>query len=268
MPEFLNTQQGALPAAADSVSATSGAIGTYGSYVQITASAPSDLAVTGIATHPGGFSPNTYMTMEVAHGAGGSEVALAEFGGWVSMLSGSWFPDSPSGVIPALIPVKTITSGTRIACRVMRGDSGNTQSCAVTYVGLPLDGNLETTTSPLRVTAFVSATSGGSAWTSGSWVQVNASTSAAWVINHLVTAISASSGFLEVGLGTGAGGAETEIAAFATYSQSSLSGNPNAEPLGLLLDNIAAATRVAVRLRADAASLSANILFGYYHKPL
>jgi hypothetical protein len=139
----------------------------------------------------------------------------------------------------------------------------------MTYVGLPLGGDLETTTSPLRATTFVFPTSGGSAWTSGSWVQVEAATSAAWVINHLVSVLSTSAGFLEVGLGTGAGGSEVEVASFATYSNSSnLCGNPRAEPLGLLFDNIASGVRVAVRLRADSSSLSSNILFGYYHKPL
>lgn len=267
MPEFLTQAQGALPAAAASVLVGgAGAADTYGAWAQVVAAAPSDLAVTAATSTPGGFNAGAYFTHNIGTGAGGAEVSLAEFGGYYKLASGTWSSDPAYKLIPAQIPVSGVTSGTRIAVRSMRGDATTDNfNAAITYVAMPIAGDLETTTSPLRITAStVAVTAGGSAWTDGSWAQITASTSAAWVVNHLVGACESTRDF-ELSLSTGAGGAEVVVSRFASQFGN---GHPMADALGVLFDNIAASTRVAARVSSHVGGEVLSLRIGYYHKPL
>ena len=131
MPEFLNTAQGVLPSAANGAAPTSGDFG-YGAYTQITASAPSDLAVTGaMQVGTSGFHEGAYTVLQVARGAAGSEVAMAEFAGFNHLVSGGFVPDPHGCFFPAGIPIKTITSGTRIAVRMNYGSFAVSFSVAI-----------------------------------------------------------------------------------------------------------------------------------------
>lgn len=267
MPEFLNQAQATLPSGADYVTPTSGTA-AYGSYTQVVASAPRDLAVTGIEQTPfGGFTEGGHTVVDVAHGAAASEVVLAEFAGWENVVSGTWSPDGHGAFTTAGIPIKTITSGTRIAVRVFYSSFAIQLGIAVAYVGVPLGGDLETTTSKLTGILTSTVTSGGSAWASGSYVQVTASTSAAWVVNHIASnSASGVSGLNEMSIATGAAASEVEIAVIPGRPAGAF--NPRADALGLMLDNIAASARVALRHRHEVATQTVNVWIGYYAKPL
>lgn len=267
MPEFLNTTQAVLPAAADRVTVTSGAIHTFGSYAELTSSAPSDLAVSGVMQVPGsGFTEHAYTILAVATGAAASEVELFRLVGWNVMASTTWLPDPHGACTPLGIPIGTVTSGTRIAARMQYGDSSQSFGVAITYVTMPLDGDLETTATALDDPVFVSVTSGGSAWANGSYVEYTASTAAAWVINHIACSNSASNGFNEIGIATGAAASEVEICAIpGNPAQPS---NHKTDALGILHDNVAASTRVAVRHRHSVASQTLFVWLANYNKPL
>jgi len=266
---FLNTAQGALPAAANSVSVTSGAIDTNGAYSQIAAAAPADLAISGVVWTPSsGFNEDASVVIRIAQGAAASEVDIASFVGFNNMISTVWTPDPHGAFTPAKIPNESVTSGTRIAARIQYGDAAESFAVAVTYVGIPLAGDMETTASDLTGTLLNSLTSGSSSYANGSWTQLTASTSAAWVVNHFATGVGpATAGSAEIAIGTGAAASEVEISAFSTQAVGGYL--PRTDALGLLLDNIAASTRVALRMRHAAASAqTVQALIGYYLKPL
>lgn len=267
MPEFLNTAQGCFPSAAANVTATGSGAGAYGSWVELAASAPSDLAVSGVTTGVfSGFIDAGYVVVNIGSGAAGSEVSLAEFAGYVATFVGFTLGNEGC-IIPALIPCKTITSGTRIAGRVKRGDGAQNLAFAVSYVGLPLSGNLETTTADLSHSAMVNVTSSGTAWNNGSYAEIEASTAAAWVLNHMML-VGGTTGEFELGIATGAAGSESEVMAWPTYGGSANFEIPHTNRVGVLFDNIGSGVRVAVRLRDSQTSNTRSTILSYYPKPL
>jgi hypothetical protein len=268
--EVLKSSLLVFPAAADSVTlASDGGANTYGTWVELVASAPSNLFIAGITL--GDFHTNVenyYGDIQVGHGGAGSEVALATFG-FLLVNLGIQAIDGNVGVILAGIPVSGISSGDRIAVR-MRVGSGNNRTYKVSGLFLPnpITGTLETTSKALKCTDVVTATSGGSAWTSGSWVEVFSSTVAALVINHLVIGIV---GFVtssvEIDIGVGPAASEVVIYTYKAPTNA-LANVPCLFQLPILLDNIGNGVRVAVRSRCSIASQAIATRLGYYEKPL
>lgn len=264
---FLNQAQGALPAAANAIAVTSGSHSVKGAYTTIAASAPSDLAISGLVYSPGsGFTTNGFVAAFVAGGAAGSEVDVAAFVGFTFMASGTYTTDNARGsVITNPIPNESITSGTRISVAIQFGDHAETHNISLLYIGLPIAGDIETTTADLTAFLTTTLTSGSSSYANGSWDQLIASTSGDFVVSGFATKqVPAAAGSSEIAVGTGAAASEVEISAFSIYTHGVYA--PNSDEFNLLLDNIAGSTRVALRMR-HAHSSSQTIwtwMAGYY----
>lgn len=268
---FVDNAQLTFPSAASSVTLTpSGTAHVYGAWAEIAASAPSDLLLTGIDVKPDGSNNDSYVDIEIGVGPAGSEVGISTFGFHPRGLGGFVSTDSLLSNIRASIPVSGISSGDRIAARIRRGTtSAATIPVAVHAIAAPLDGDLETTAQPLQITAQeISASAHATTpWTSGAWVELIASTAAAIVINHLVARGSDSGQPFEIDIGVGAAGSEVVVATVPGQGGGWPTGT-GVHELPVLFDNIAAASRVALRARSNAANTNFALRLGYYEKPL
>ncbi len=270
--EHLNSPTNSLPAGADPVTVTpSGTADTYGSWVEITSSAPSDLFIAGIVFRdPTAGNITTYVDVQIGKGAAGSETVVATFGVYTRELF-AIIPTPRLGQVLAGAPISGISSGDRIAARCrLKSTSVTTFQVAVLTLPNPITGTLETTANPLKVVpdgSSLSYTCSATPWADSAWQQITASTAAAWIVNHL-TCHSDAAGEVEIQLGTGASGSETPVYTLRTRIDS-LYDYPSLENLPILFDNIASGARVAFRCRSSTASHALDgIRVGYYELPL
>lgn len=263
--EYLNSPIASLPDAADPINiAGSGTGDVYGSWAEISASAPSNMFIAGLALNdPNAGVLNSYIDIQVGKGAAGSESVLATFGGYVREIFANT-PPPRHGQFLCGMPISGISSGNRIAAR-MRLNNTNASNYGVSllYLPNPITGTLETTNNPLQTTTGITSfTTSGTPWANAAWVQITASTSAAWIINHIIRG-SDDAGEIEIDIGTGGAGAEAVIYTLRTR----VTGPYNflgVENLPILLNNIGNGVRVAIRVRSSRASHALNLRLGYY----
>lgn len=93
---------------------SSASANTYGSWVEMSASAPADLFIVGVRLRPTGATV-TYVTLDIGTGAGGAESSIGEvpFGGFDGGADSGL--QGYTVMFPFSVPV---ASGTRIAARV------------------------------------------------------------------------------------------------------------------------------------------------------
>ena len=113
----------------------------------------------------------------------------------------------------------------------------------------------------------VTVTPSTTAWANSAWVQVTAATASAIVASGLVVGGGGVTEY-EFDIGKGAAGSETVVATIPGDNKSA-AGAPRWLPLPIPVDNIATATRVAVRVRqALTTATTFTVKLGFYTKPL
>ena len=219
---------------------------TKGSWTQLISSTSGDatfvvVEVTGVQTS----TVDTATLLDIGTGASGSEVALipdvavggaASIGGGVARFAFQ-------------VPIK-IASGTRISARIQSVvTGGKTATVAIWTFNM---GDFAYAPTAVDVIGTSTATSAGTAMSgsSGTWVQITASTANAYKAVVLVPSTSASAiGTINVKytLGTGASGSEVEVGqTFASYTNSeALSTFPRWGQL--ICGAIPSGTRISVR---------------------
>jgi hypothetical protein len=270
--ETLNSMQQCIPDDVAGVSvAPSGVSGTFGAWVQLSASMSSAACLTGITIKCTTNEISTAVTswdMRVGKGAAGVETVVCYFPSRRRFTAGPVYQTTPRlDVVPASIPVTGISSSDRVAIGFRTYNSSVIAVAgAALWVPNPISGTLETTASPLLPSADVAITSSATPWASSSYSQLFASTSAAIVVNSIDCDDGTSAGDCEVDVATGAAASETVVLTVRAH--------PGQDKiiqttfLGVLFDNIAATTRVALRARHELASQSLTLRVGYYEKPL
>jgi len=268
-------RQYTAPAGADAVAITpAGTAWANSAYVQLLAATPVACVLTGVTVYTAhGSSDATAYDFEVdiATGVAAAEVVIATVRGFNRLI----FTSGQSGhsqYIGLRIPIDNIAAGARLSTRLRKNDTNtsNLWKVAVTFFQKPL-----TTTTLLTAVAqktlppaaaSVTVTAGSPAWAGGAWVQLRAASGAALVITGLVAGNPSSSEEMELDLGTGGAGSEVIITTLRLFS--STQGFPSHLMLPNPLDNIAASTRVAARLRSATASTTVQVSLMVLDKPL
>jgi hypothetical protein len=270
----LADRQYAAPAAAANVTLTPpGSSWGNSAWVTLLASTPSACVLTGIvlATNWGdGSSVANSWEVDVGTGAAGSEGVIATVKGVIRGIFGQY--GDPELWIPTGIGIDNIASGVRLAARI-RIDSTNTTtwSCAATYVRKPLTGTALTTAQPLlplpAAGAAVTVTAHATAWLSGTWVQIRSASGAALVIVTVIFDQTSSNVEYELDLGTGGAGSEVVITTLRQVGVGDMAVF-GLLPLRVPLDNVAASTRIAARIRASTGSAAGRVALSVIEKPL
>ena len=169
------------------------------------------------------------------------------------------------------IPIDNIASGVRLSARLRKNNTNLTAwTVAITYLQKPLTSTLLTTVVAQKAippaAAGVTVTAGSPAWANGTWAQLRAAAGAALVLTGVVLGPSANNVEYELDFGTGGAGTETVITTIRVTSSNS--GCPSFFLLPTPLDNVAASTRLAVRLRSATASATVNVGLMVVEKPL
>jgi hypothetical protein len=233
--------------------------------VELAASAASAYLLTGIIPRIGSTATFDF-EVDVGTGGAGSETVIATVSGRSDAVLGGIGAITRIG-LP--IPVDNIASSARIATRIRKSDTNTTAwNIAIQLAAKPITGSLLTTAHVSKVqpsaAAHLDVATGGSAWVSGSWVQLVASTSAAWVIWG-VSVYNVSSGDCEIDIGTGGAGSEVVI---DTIRSGGAAGRAwwisKANPLS----NIASSVRVAIRSRRDTTPNNIKVSVTYFELPL
>jgi len=129
---------------------------------------------------------------------------------------------------------------------------------------------------PVPCNTAVSPTTGATADTFGSWVQLMASTPSnqfidfhrAVLVNPLVNPMPGD-GVYHVEIGVGASGAEVRISEFRFYIDTVSGNNLPRHPLEIMSPRIAPGSRVAVRVKRSVAGAAAvDLQFGYHAYPV
>jgi hypothetical protein len=213
------------------------------------------------------WAPNTFtgdFEIEVATGGAGAEAPIGVLKGWANrILDGA----GEQAVMALPIPIDALTVGTRVSYRLRKsGTSTTAWNAAFTSIVKPITGVLLSTTNLSKclpaAAAPTSTTSGGSAWASGSYVQMTATAAAALVVFGV---LAQGTTYWEFDLATGGAGAETVI---TTVSGDETAHAAGYVPLPNPLDNIASSARVAVRSRGNNASQTQRFALNYFEKPL
>jgi len=269
----LNDLQRAAPAAGANVTLTpSGTAWTSSAWVELIAAVGADSILTGlvVSTAWGNSSVvDNHWEIDVATGAAASEVVIATFKGRIRGI----FSDVQDSTqwIPTVLGIDAIANGARLSARIRTGSTDTTVwTCAATYIHKPLSGTILTTAQPLialpAAAAAVSVTASGTPWANGAWVELRAASGAALVLTGIVLSAD-TSGECEFDLGTGGSGSETVITTVRIVAEGA-STYFGTYPLSVPLDNIAASTRIAARLRHATASAGGMVALMGFEKPL
>jgi hypothetical protein len=257
---LLPDRQYTAPSAADAVAITpAGTAWANSAYVTLLAATPAACVLTGVTlftTHGAGASVSYDAEVDIATGAAGAETVIATIRGYNRQLFTSG-AIGPTFYYRLPIPIDNLATGVRVAARLRKNDTNATPwTVAITYLQKPLvSTSLLTTTAVQKVIppAAVGVTvTAGAVWVSGSWATLRSATGAALVVTGIVIGAPSTAGECELDLGTGAAGSET------VRTTLRLAGTNQAFPAQVMLPNplegLAAATRVAARLRHSTAS--------------
>lgn len=245
-----------LPSAANGLSLVpSATIWTWGSWVELTSSAPSALFPAYLAALPNNGNTVAQVSAEfqVGVGAAGNERVVAHLR--VRVMADQW---GPMSTFPLGVLFSSIAAGSRVALRVRHGVAGDTDAyrTALGYYAATGGATGWTTTPPLVAPtggSFVTVTSGGAAWAFGSWVEVlpAAMVPTAIMLTGIVpTAIGVPH---EIQIGAGAAGAESSLITlpYATSAGGGDGFNYLRFPRPIC---ISAGTRISVRSRSGTPS--------------
>jgi hypothetical protein len=272
---LLPDQQYTAPSAANAVSITPNASAWVDSaYVELLAATPSACVLTGVTVYTAdgasGFSTSNDAEVDIATGAAGSETVIATIRVHNNrVFSGDHHGPTNACLLP--IPIDNIGSGVRLSARLRKNSTTTTAwAVAITYLRKPLTTTKLTTAVVQKVlpsaAVGVTVTAGGSAWTSGSWAQLRSASGSALVIVGIVFGAPSASTDFELDLGTGGAGSETVITTLRLNVSNQ--GMPSVLMLPNPLDNVAASTRLAARLRCASASHTMLVSVMVFEKPL
>lgn len=265
--QWTTNAQKVSPSAATGVSVTpSGTAWANSAWVELDAAVAASSVLTSVMVD----NANVGVEFEVDIGTGGSgsETAIATVRGAsvdnVGNIGNLIFP----------IPIDNIANGDRLSVRMRKsGTSTSAWLFAVTYLLKPITGTLLTTASPLlsapAAAAGIAVTS-GTAWVSGSWVQIFSSTPAALVLVGVQAKSPVANADFEIDIGTGGAGSETAITTLRYNWNSTAFGGGCPLVLWFLtpLDNIATSTRVSARARCSQSTKVVTLALLYHEKPL
>ncbi len=257
------------PAAASGVSVTpSASAWVNSSWVTLQASTDAGWVLTNLIVGPDSLAVLEEFEIDVGTGAAASEVVVTTFKG----IYEKTFYVSP-GILPLPLPLDHIAAGQRVAVRMRKSTtSTDPWTIAAQFYKQPIDGIIQTTTTPQKVypaaaiTALVVSGAPGS-WANTAWVQLMASTSTAIVIVGVVPPTGVGTSW-EVDLGIGGAGSEVALTT-VRLNKNSLAGSdgPQVVPFYAPLDAIPISTRVAVRARSLGGG-DMRFAFVYLEKPL
>jgi hypothetical protein len=261
------------PAAADPVELTPNASAWGNSaWVELLASASTDLVATGIIVLPGNDNVAKDFEIDIGTGAMSSEVVVTTFRGSYGD------PEHANpGYMPLPIALDNILSGERVAARMRKSNTGATPTwfVAMTYYKKPLVGEFLTSAKPQKcvpsAATSTSLTTGASAWANSTWTQMVASTSASLVLTGIAVKLLSLDMSWEVDIGIGAAAAETVLTTIRFHHTGiSTVDGPSYFPLYHPLDNIPVSSRIAARTRSESSSGSRTLTCAltYLEKPL
>lgn len=268
-PARLADRQFIAPPAANSIAITpAGTAWANSAFVELLAAAASAIALTGVTVYSArtGGSFAFDVEVDIATGAAGAEVVIATVRGYVRQVF-SPFGGAVSMTCILPIPINNIAAGSRVAARLRKNDTDTTTpwKVAMSYVVSPATLPLLTTSQPQKTlpsaAVGVTVTTSTTAWTSGAWAQLRAATGPALIIVGVVLGGPNASADYELDLGTGGAGAETVITTIRATCTTT------ATPAWLMLptplNNVAASTRLAARLRhsgTGAATMTVSLM--------
>ncbi|MGE4132336.1 MAG: hypothetical protein AB7F86_11910 [Bdellovibrionales bacterium] len=265
LAEYTLSPQKTAPSASAMVGvAGSGTAWGNSGWVQVIASTSAAIVITGVVVDA---QVSAEFEIDVGRGTAGSEVVVGTLSGTrKSAAGGPWWLQFP-------IAIDNIGAGQRVAIRFRRGTTTTTAwNFRLTYYEKPLlGGTIATTSQASKVmpsaSAGTSVTPSGTAWVSGAWAQVTASTANAIVLGGISVQPPAAAEY-EIDVGTGAAGFETVVATFRDITGNA-NGGPYYKVLKPPLDNIASGTRVALRIRASTTTTTAHpVKLIYYDSPV
>lgn len=239
-----------LPNAALGVSVTpSGTAWTASSWVQLTASATTNMVLAGFSLNGSGWT-NTEFEIEFGTGAASSEVVVARLRATISTVA-----QHNSFTFP--VPLNVVSAGQRVSVRVK---AGNTNTTAVRVALAYYDGTSYDSTNVTQNTTNVYPTTGaagigvatnGTAWANTAWQQLTASTATDILLTGIQFVPAGTACDFEIDIGTGTSGAETVIHTVRGRYDSAIGWIQNSFPMPVKVN---AGTRVAFRIRRNGAS--------------
>lgn len=273
MPTYqsVTNAQFTAPSAADGIALTpSGVAWTNGAYATILASISSDAVLTGVNVRTTN-NQDIDFEIDIATGAAASEVVIATIKGFSRGAATTLADDQ--GQFIFTIPIDAIANGARLSARIRHSTTDvTTWLVSLTYYKKPIVGTLDVSATKTKVVpsaaALLSLTSGAASWGNGAYVQLIASTAAAWVIDGII-ALETSNGLeFEIDIATGGAGSEVVVYTIRGF-RAVLVGGFGYCPLPNPFDGIGSGVRVAARSRANSAgSIGCLLGLSYREKPL
>lgn len=270
---FANKAQSSAPVAADGVILTSSGVawGNPAAFTTVLASISGASILSGVVIRPtfASGSNDWDNEIDIATGGVGSEVVISTIRFTYKDLF-SIGSTCGSGHLPLPIGIDNIANNARISAR-MRSNTASAFTCALSilYLSKPISGQNTYLTTAQPVTSIPAATAGPTLTTpdgvfgNSAYVQIRAAAGNAVVL--IAATFNGVAGYFEIDIATGTGGAEVVITTIHFRAE-------NVEtPCWFVfpnpLDNIAAATRIAARIRGNAV---ASLRFGLLaiEKPL
>jgi hypothetical protein len=272
----LANRQYTAPSAADAVSITPAAVAwTNSAYAELLAATSATCVLTGVTVHTthGVSSSVAYdFEVDIATGAAGAEVVIATVRGYNARSFASVGNTGPTLCYTLPIPIDNIASGARLSARLRKNNTATTPvwMVAIAYLQKPLASTILTTAVAQKAlppaAVGVTVTANATPWANGAWVQLRAASGAALVITGVVFGGPSVAADYELDLGIGGSGSETVITTIRATGV--IIGFPSHLMLPTPLDNVAAGTRVAARLRCSSASRTMVVSLMVLEKPL
>ena len=264
MTKIRTTPLSWYPPAANGItltSVTTPAWGNSASWTEVVASTAADIQLMSIALNANNTSDEC--EHEIGVGAAGVEVAIATRRSWVRSAVGD-----DHVTHPLRVPIDAIPSGSRVAVRMR--DSNAASGSVLFALGYTTALDADQTTSTLLTLPSaangVSLTPNASAWVNSAYGELSSALPTRGQIASLVFDAPVTGVWVEADLATGAAGVETVV--------STLKGFWNLTNInfGMWLPapyDVAASTRVAVRMRKEETSTSAwRFAAEYYTDPI
>lgn len=239
-----------LPSAGDGIQLVpSASAWTFGSWVELTSSAPTDLypQYVAILPHDGGLEPDLDCEIEIGTGAAAAETTRITMR--VRVMGNQW---GPMSTVPLGVLYRHIASGTRVAMRVRHSAAATVGAyrCALGYLATLGGATGWSQGQPTAVPSGSSTISvaGTTAWANGAWTEALAAASVTQPL--LLTGIVASAWTIagEIQIGFGSSGSEV-VKLTLPYGSGTGEGMGYARLPRRLY--VPAGTRVAVRQRAN-----------------
>jgi hypothetical protein len=259
--DLLSDYQHTAPDGADSAIAFGGGVDTFGDWVELDPDISHDSILTGMVILHESVTIDQWYEGQIGID---ETTAIATFRGYTKRIANS---SGASGIIwhPSVIGIDAIPANSQLCGRVRWGSSNTTAEwyLAATYLKKPLTGSLLSTTSALKVIspgAALSATTGGSAWTFGTEVEIKASSVGdPWYLTKWVLYRLNGGADIEVRLRTGAG---AEIARWGHETGAPTNRQGLFTPIWTPF-TLPASTQILVSVRSNVINMSVDLGFDY-----